>query len=677
MVDTFVNPYTFVPLSKQVLRRCPSGHDGTAPSFSGRISLTWKLVSPLLLPAWPGDLSANRSPWLERENRKAKVRIPGSSIKGAVRSLHEAMFNGCFRVVDEDFVPAYREPASTPPDLASWRLAIVTESASGQPTGFQIAGPEVTWVDAVSLKARWRGGVPRSGDLADIAGDSNQVTYPQGQTRDEMHHVCAVSVRASRGDTPVGEPFPLARIFLVTDTGVRSARGQAMWASALLTDEVVQFEATKRDSAAWTDFLRLTSQTRDRRELNRSADSAWRTDTSFARVDFPKGTRVAERAKQSGYLFRGDVVWVKLENGRIAGLRMAQIWRKLGKGAVRGRLGEAAPCPRPEHPEWLCLSCATFGSATTDPGRPQGEKTSYAGHVRFSAAIAEGVTTRIVKLAPSGLPSPGVGNFYLAPRTRPDGLNQDEIPSQWGVGEASTSIRGRKFYWHSDPDAQAKHWCDEGVSTAIPNYEWAPGQSKKMLRQAILVEAGATFKATITVDGLGQVAVDALLAALDPGRVLGLTPYGAAADRTYATHFGGGKPHGLGSIVLTEMACELRPTVQRYADPYSAPSSDFDGLPRTRASQVAQRCGGGRQWESLARILDIDGLGKDARNLVSYPPGAGWGQFGTREFRESFKFFEKTNGQQLERGPRDWVVLPLPTEGPEMAIPDYSKGKKK
>ena len=54
------------------------------------------------------------------------VRIPGSSIKGAVRSTHEMLFGGCLRQVDLGYRPTYRQ-LPTMDALKDWRMAVVLD----------------------------------------------------------------------------------------------------------------------------------------------------------------------------------------------------------------------------------------------------------------------------------------------------------------------------------------------------------------------------------------------------------------------------------------------------------------------------------------------------------------------------------------------------------------------
>lgn len=85
----FINPYTFVPLPERIGRARPAGHHQALPgNLCGRMTVTWKLRTPLLLPRQHAEV--NDGP----------VVIPGSSVKGAIRSLHETLMGGCLRVLE-------------------------------------------------------------------------------------------------------------------------------------------------------------------------------------------------------------------------------------------------------------------------------------------------------------------------------------------------------------------------------------------------------------------------------------------------------------------------------------------------------------------------------------------------------------------------------------------------
>ena len=115
-VTDFVNPYTFVPLPRKVVRGQPPGHDpGPAEArerYVGALEVTWRIQSPIAIPTeeW-GSICGD-------------VRIPGRSIKGAVRSTHEMLFGGCLRQVDLGYRPTYRQLPNMDA-LKDWRMAVV------------------------------------------------------------------------------------------------------------------------------------------------------------------------------------------------------------------------------------------------------------------------------------------------------------------------------------------------------------------------------------------------------------------------------------------------------------------------------------------------------------------------------------------------------------------------
>lgn len=706
--DRFVNPFAFVPVQGTVQRRPWLGHlaSGSEQRYSGTITATWTLRTSFLLPQ-----NAQQEGWLGSDG---KLRIPGSTIKGAVRSLHEAMFNGCLRIIDDDYTPAYREPASGFDEPDDWRLAIVTASHGGTPTQFQLTdGNSTEWVDARALHAAWPGNaLPTSGDIAHIFGPRTDANLDRREVRSvsRVEVVRRAQDGAGKSGDPSDGPFPTGRIFLVTDTAARKVTrrdgsvANCYWASGDLSQRVVDFNHKELDESAWAAFTAACRGSDDRRRLEQTrkdtgagADSqAWRSKTVYADVSWPPQRpgssdtrdRRGRRTQQSGFLFRGDVVWVKYRGDRVEQIRLAQIWRKPGSGPVKDRIGDAGPCPREvDGKTVLCLSCATFGSATTDGKRGAGEQTSYAGHVRFSTGESDAaVRTRNVTLAPMGTPNPGSGAFYLRMGSiPPTGLQQDEIPSHWGVADRDQPnprpIGGRKFYWHADPDEQARQWGREnGRGVLPPRYEdLSRARLSKMSRPASLVEPGAdrptTIKATISVDQLDQVGVDALLASLDPGRVLHLTQHHKTSQPTYAIHLGSGKPFGLGSATV-QLEIDLTASRERYLSarptPVAWPELGTDPG-RVRLKALFDRVGSfGSNLDALAVLLDLKGLG-DLERYVTYPPGAPWSEFGSQQFRQSYEFFQETNGQQLAHSRREWLTLPPIRAGQDPSLPIRTK----
>lgn len=721
-VDRFVNPYAFVGLPDKVPRTKPHGHDvARVPRdnpqedlWYGTVDVTWTVETPLLLPA-----KAEEEGWIVRsEGGQFDVRIPGSSVKGAVRSLHETMFNGCLRVVDENFVPGYRDAArqeNNPASTEVWRLAVVTSrDDEQQPATVRLCSEQTVWVEATSLRRAYQAAgrpsdrLPSTSDIFDLEGDEEESSLRVYGA--EMHRVRSVRDIGvlGRGENQQ-DPLQAGtgrQVLLVSDTAARkrdraerTKRGRAFWAVGTLTDDTV--DVTK---AACEDFRQAVAGSRDcevnrregeRSECNKLKDVAWWPDTEGSLGRFDQAKKVIARRKEaSGLLYEGDVVWVLVRPSEadptaqvVTKIKLSQLWRHSGKGAVKTRVREALlPCthpygrkdndkegrgPRPQD-EGLCLSCQIFGSADTrGENAGKGQQDSYAGHVRMGSARTEKATKLdTIRLAPMGNPHAGAGMFYLEATKPSKQRRAGDLPSQWGSEEDSgRNLRGRKFYWHSDPDAQAGYWSQQNHNGGVrPRYRARPHQERnarggesEFVREALLVPVGTTLTQKVHVNGLTRYQVATLLGALQPSRILGVMP--GAGGRRLGLRLGGGKPLGLGSV-STHLRVSLTTAASRYTGS-QRPAEDF-----TVTIQELYRIGNFtlRYAAQLARILDLGGLGEWVHH-VSYPPGAEWSSFNSEDFDKSFEFFGQNSGEKLKNKPtRPYEPLPGIPMDPQVAF---------
>lgn len=659
----FVNPYTFVGFPEKVVREPPLFHNPTRAQakerYTGKISVTWTLKSPLAIPSdgsWGcGDGGGYGAPL------QGDIRIPGASAKGAVRSLHETLFAGCARVIDPLFTPVYRE-LMAPRLLEGWALAVVVghggNAVEGADPVVQVmpCSTPVMWTrgSAVRAKAQAGGGrLPRTGDFVVPARPAND------PHRQDLFIEVADFTAAERG---VGwmDTFKLAlkrgmSVILVTDTSARDARSPYYWATAKPNPA----EGLKKVSPA---------ALRRFRQRFRGADKSEPGAGEFEGVLWPPttGTSVAQRRTVDGYFRQGDVIWIKMTNGEVSDIKLSLGWRSPTEGTrttLESRIPAAVrPCRHIK--VGLCLSCVVFGSVdATAADEAQGAQDSYGGHVRFGDITGECTSgRRNIRLVPLGTPHPGAGMFYLKPishdemegaKVRPD------LPSRWdsvaGESRGSRDLRGRKFYWHSNPESQRRL---KGL--AQPRFERQPTihTNEDLCPKVHLVEQ-ATLSQTITFDGLDVTALASLLATLSPALLLG-----AGADGGYALHLGRGKPLGLGSVQAT-YALEMTTTADRYAaEPVVL--TQLPGLASALGSGIAKRCGDLTAIKrEAAAVLALHGLGNREAD-VSYPTMKSWGQFNTDAFHESYEYFQTNSGQvrkqngNLVRGP--WSPLPLATE---------------
>lgn len=667
----FVNPYSFVPLPGTVMRRNPWWHTGPEEDptdgtlYSGILDVAWTLLSPLLIP--DGDYGN------QMVLPDGRVRLSGSSVKGAVRALHEAMFNGCLRVFDSKFLPGYRMPAQSPDDVEAkeWTLGLVTKSQDGIPTEFQLGG-SVEWVKASSLADALQS-LPTTGDLLEIEGTvERNVQKAPDHHRDQIIAKRARRISAQREvsqELTAGEAHLAGRVVLITDPTLRESKKNnekivrpAWWASSELTQERVEVNRDDDcDREMLQRFRQASDGAKDRRILMGEEKSgeggAWRRETQFQDVR-QSGRPLGHRARQSGLLFPGDVVWVKIRRDpdrvRCEEILLAQIWRRPGRHPAGERVPvDLLPCIGHDN---LCLSCATFGSADdTGEETGRGSNAGYAGHVRFSSVTSIGpVEIEEITRAAMSSPRPGSGMFYIdRPEPTNDPSTPGDVASRWGSkDDIKSPIKGRKFYWHSDPDAQSLHWKNEGATAARPRYVAADGQPMTAPARIAKPGANAVLRGMITFDRLPRYAVEALLAAIDPRRLPDRTRQEVGS--MLATHLGGGRPLGLGSATAS-VTGRITTVTGRYNDGMPVHVGDDMGMEALK--QILLRVGVvGSTWKRLLRLLDWDGLGAQ-QHLVAYPPGGDWVKFGTKEFAQSYRFFQRNNGLQVARERRPYTPL--------------------
>lgn len=620
----FVNPYTFVPLPQKVMRSEPLGHDpgpdDAEQRYVGTLEVTWHLHSPLAIPIdeW-GTIGGD-------------VRIPGSSVKGAVRSVHEVLFGGCLRQVDLGYRPTYRQLPNMEA-LEGWQMAVV------------VGGDEVllcdkedpkrrSSIDSEALRQRV-GDRARTGDVIAVHANDDWKVKPERRVAEQFQVL-------DRPAEPSGyEDLAGNYVVLITKEGARH--------------ETATINGKKVKTKWYWSLGKLTAQ---HAKLSPQAKLNFSWAMMEARPDGKRWVDVCRDGKKLGQalgnehaLEPGSVIWVKTDSGAVTAIKLSQFWRERSKQYLKDRIPkETQPCSGEDL--LLCPSCSVFGSADTlndkaitDERRREGDQRSYAAHVRFGSATGVGLQGGPETLAPLGQPHLGAGLTYLEPTPAPPiPESRDMRQSRWDSdGNQKRQLRGRKFYWHSNPERQLKHLKrDEGVKDVPGRHLKRKHHSDEMCTKAQLVIAG-TFRQTITFDGLDRFGVASLLAALQPGRLLG--------EGEFALHLGRGKPLGLGSVMAEITAARITTVAGRYGDGEQVALETF----ALSDADVKARCGDLEAVHAGARkVLDLKGLGENWWQ-VTYPTTAPWKDFNSKSFDESFKFFKDFGGPaQSVNGKASW-----------------------
>ena len=616
----FVNPYTFVPLPRKVVCGQPPGHDPgpdeARERYVGALEVTWRIQSSLAIPTeeW-GSIGGD-------------VRIPGSSIKGAVRSTHEMLFGGCLRQVDLGYRPTYRQLPNMDA-LKDWRMAVVLDD--DEVLLCEKEDPKRrSSIDSKALCERV-GDRARTGDVVAVNSDDDW------KDRSELRVAERFQVLQRPAEVSGYENLAGCYVVLITKKGARrdAVRATWYWSLGKLTRERATFSEKATRDFSWA---MMEARPDGERWIN----------------VFRGKTKLGQARGNEHALEPGSVIWVKARDGMVTAIKLSQFWRERSKERLGDRIPqETKPCDGENLR--LCPSCSVFGSADTlndqadtDERRREGDQRSYAAHVRFGSAIGVDLQGDEVTLAPLGQPHPGAGLTYLEP-TPPAAApaSRDERWSRWDSdGKQKRQLRGRKFYWHSDPERQLDHLQHtQGVGDVPGRHLKREHHSADMCTKAQLV-TGGTFRQTITFDGLDRFGVASLLAALQPGRLLG--------DGEFALHLGRGKPLGLGSVTAEITAARITTVAARYGDKGDKVETPLEMFVIDPA-EVRARCGDlAAVHEGARKVLRLDGLGENWWK-VTYPTTQPWRQFGSKKFDESFTFFKDFGGPaQSKEGKTSW-----------------------
>lgn len=634
-----INPYTFLPVSDDVERSAPNGHRLLGQGrYSGSFSLTLTARTPMLLGPLIGG---GQMP--PTDAAEETVIIPGSSLAGAIRAIHEAMNNSCLRIIDGGYRAVHRHAAS--PQLlqetenGTLRMAIITHvTPAGLPDRVALCD-RVVWVPVDRFTM-----TPRTGMRVDLPDDPATTQPAQRGPR--------LAARAH----DVSEDARGRWFILVTDVKPR-ANHPVYFACGRLARPVEQVQVPERAQAALARAIETSSELHG---INV-------TQTGYVNVErhgYLLGRKLAlgHDGESMGPIPVGTPVWVKTEVAGgarfVSEIRMSLAWRRTSK--IRA-IDRVPPTLRPcQDPARLCPTCRLFGSAGADDNVDEGptSQNSYRGHVRFVDARASTPPQReTFTRAPLLSPKPTAGQFYLD-NQRAEGSMHPHVPTaQWDStadGNGPRPIRGRKFYWRTRqggnlpaPQHRGRHF---GTRNAAQTQE-----------VTVLAE-GSSFTTRVAFDNLSLIEIGSLLAAASPHRVLG-------AERVLTV--GGGRPFGWGAVrgVISDFSA-------------AGPRSRYTGtgedlLPSAEdcltayQDDMAQRSAA-QQWPILARLLTVNPPGvADAH--VWYPPNPDAGKpgitRGTKNYDEGFGFWQGTNGFQFEKK-KDTPLQSLPHAGrPDQNIP--------
>ncbi|MFC8797286.1 RAMP superfamily CRISPR-associated protein [Promicromonospora sp. NPDC057138] len=684
--DRFINPYTFVSFAAEgspEWRFEPAGHAKLGKDrfgedrYSGTIDATITARSPLLIRNVDaeGD-GAPRRVFEGQFDGGLVPYLPGSSLAGAVRSLHETITGGCLRVFNADFRPGYRDQVVR--RRGRWRLARVSGvDVDGRPTRLNVCDRKTIRIDHAALLAALKLGVgrpvlPASGICVLVAPWARQ---GNGLGPDRVEDPAGLKVVIQAADVPRGEqPWAV----LVTEPTTRT--GAVWWTAGQLSHDrdVVLAEG------AWESYLYAVAGSDDVVKKRSSGNSLVEVSKEFTETDDngleTEVVKVGRRHIAQRGLVLGQMVWVECDllddaTTEIFGVALSTVWRHSPADTAADRV--------PEHyrachdMKSLCPSCRIFGAVKVTGRDATAGQHAYRGHVRFGDGIPmKAYPFQYLDLPPLGQPRPGAGQFYLdriaadeaGAAPEPNGLPLRE----WGSttdDRQHRNLRGRKRYWLTgEPSSRQYFRATYKGAPSLSSLTGDDNAASMHTENVPTIPSATRFTVKVSFDGLSLAEIGSLACALDPHPLFPDAP----ADHTYGSSVGGGRPLGFGTITTAIDALQLDTAASRYlgdAQPSITLSDAVSAFTADLRLSEARRI----QLEHVLR------LGFVPDDLVWYPPAKplarGSEHLTTAQIEDllkpGFPFWEETSGARLKKSVRSLRQLPLaesPVEAQTMPV---------
>ncbi|WP_026893447.1 TIGR03986 family type III CRISPR-associated RAMP protein [Lacrimispora aerotolerans] len=449
--ERFINPYNFIPLEEKVSRK--KVDLSYKDSYTGYFQCKYQLLTPLIIPNTSsnqafyrdGDDSDSVSyDFFSYENLNGKRMsdnemyrpvIPGSEIRGAVRSVHEAAFCGCMSTVTTDHSLDRRSPKPKRPGVlkyesGEWKLypckrAMLNVERKGTKIG---SGDEKKFGEKV-LENKYKEWSEGQKIYVCLGDEFNK-------TRTEVVSAYSIDYQKSSSD----------RVWQCGYLHKGEAFLKKHHESVFIKNGNKPFSVKEEDIRALGTVIS---------QYQKNAP-----DNTYKKISKPYKDYKIDKDKTIPVYYYKD-------NGNAPfSFSPACIGRELTDNSISAILEHngAQPC---EDSTCVCPTCSIFGMASNK----KGNHAALSSRIRFSdASVSQDITDEEVKnyyLPPvfleQGEPKPGTVEFYTY---QPEGLRNGKNNSEKGywtydyfidnnknrqmLEKGLPKLRGRKYYWHSE-----------------------------------------------------------------------------------------------------------------------------------------------------------------------------------------------------------------------------------
>lgn len=462
MAKSVINPYNFVPLGRNIVRDNAKNFYNMADDLvSGRIEISIENKTPLIIPDAENVKVENDHktfPALKAEDSEGIKRclIPGSELRGMIRSIYETITNSCMVNIPSQGRISYRIP--TCGALKNNGL-LTLKNGSWYLYACNVLKKASSYDEVCN--GRYNG--KKTGELVSYKAEGKSfVLTDNGSLKGYLQF-----------NTPIdnGQKY---NIRLLTPSGKELKK----WND----DEPYKtlLSALKRDG------IEVSKEKEDK-----APETIQNKDLTELLIN------IKEKGEGSIPVYYVDAADY---DGKRYFLSPASIGRMGSKKTWNDIYGANKPCTTIEN---LCPACLLFGSISKN----NSEDSAFKGRVRFADALCNNVHPRtfIKTLSILGGPKTQAYEFYM---TRPNGKfaywNYDYYSSpnmKESTVNSNPEIRGRKYYWHH-----------------IPNPSIAYSASKNQLNSTVeAIDSGAKFTGTVYFDQIKKEQLNLLLWSINLG----------------------------------------------------------------------------------------------------------------------------------------------------------------
>ncbi|MDD3581432.1 MAG: TIGR03986 family CRISPR-associated RAMP protein [Desulfobacca sp.] len=576
------NPYNFIPFGPPVRFSPAPPSLKRLQGLSGTITLHLTNETPMLV-AQRVNPEDQIPPKLENFKINGKLALPGTAIKGMLRSVLEAVTNACFVIFDGERLD-YRMATQEALHLKAGRITRMP----GDGQDGEIEEMDRAWIAMPGnnqIKAMVKG-KPQSITLATVpAGTvSGQEVWVKG--------IAAPAYINSRGNQI---PAPSGSFNLVTDIRTRPTTG--------FSKAVYKITAQS-----------INNKKRDRVFVYKSR--APRYSFSAAEVEDYNTVlagQLTEHQKRGGFdltedqkLAVGALVYFLEEGGRAVRLSRVEIPRTRYDSSRADRLPRAYndayhKCTDPDH---LCAACQLFGFVADIHGAR--------GRITVTDAqwlSGPGELDQFFPLKVLGEPHPTSYNFYLIdPHNANKVRNYDGRPitdnrGRLGQPAGDVQLRGRKFYFHHPLKDWAAYRCPD------------PHQFRRVLNEVKPLQPGNKFKFHVHFRNLSNAE-------------LGLLLYCLILESNLRHKLGLARALGFGTVKLECQSLLLNRDGDRYASLDASLLDETDNIQRyidTFKAAVPQSNPEGVSFDDLENVKKLRKILDPSQAPANpYYPGFAW-----------------------------------------------------